>query len=57
MALTFGGNYQDGLLAEADFGAALLSMSGYEKSSIPNLNGMFGQQFKRDLDCMSFGVV
>lgn len=41
VALTFGGDYNEGLLAKADLGAALLSMSGYEKSSISNLNGMF----------------
>lgn len=41
-ALTFGGDYNEGLLAKADLGAALLSMSGYEKSAIPNFNGTFG---------------
>lgn len=35
VALTFGGDYNEGLLAKADLGAALLSMS--------NLNGTFSR--------------
>lgn len=41
VAFTFGGDYNEGLLAKADLGAALWSMSGYEKSTIPSLNGTF----------------
>lgn len=41
VALTFGGDYHEGLLAKADLGAAWWPMSGYGKSAIPNLNGTF----------------
>jgi hypothetical protein len=37
-----GGDYHDGLLATADLGAALLSMSGYEKPPISDINGKRG---------------
>lgn len=34
--LSFGGEHREGLLADGDFPAALLSMSGYGKSPVQN---------------------
>ncbi|KAL8740500.1 MAG: hypothetical protein Q9190_006810 [Brigantiaea leucoxantha] len=36
--LSFGGEHREGLLADGEVGAALLSMSGYGKSPVPNVN-------------------
>lgn len=41
VTLAFGSENHEGLLAQADLGAAFVSMSGYEKSPIPITDGEF----------------
>lgn len=49
VALTLGGDYNEGLLAKAVLGAALWPMSGYGKS--PILNGKFSGDLKMLVAC------
>ena len=43
VALSFGGEHRGGLLAKADYQAALLSMSGSGKDLTPDVHGKLGR--------------